>query len=701
MTRPLHSRLVALGGLVALFGGVVVLRLADLQLRHGEEFRRRAYEHRRHVRSILPRRGDLLDRNGRELAVTVASHVVLARRRDIIDPVGTARRLAPLLEVPAVELERKLRESPSPVRLPYRVSPAHAAAIEAAKMPGIALEPVVRRIYPNRALAAHVLGFVKVDGQPLDGVELSFDKQVHGTDGQAVDLIDANGSVFDSRTLTEAIPGLTLRLTLDLTVQHVLEEELDLAVRNARGRGGAAAAIDPVTGEVLALASWPTFNPNTFSRSSDEEKLDRVLLNAYEPGSTFKVVTAAAVLENRLVRPEEVFDCGHGRFQIGRFVIRDHKSFGDLTFTRVMAESSNVGVMKAGMRLPPAVFHETIRRFGFGERTGMGLPYERSGRVPSPAEWSLLSQPSLSIGQEILVTPMQMLAAVGAVANHGLLVRPWVASALLDADGHELQRFSPPEPRRVVSEETARTLISILEQVVLDGTGKAAAVPGYSVGGKTGTAQKSEKGSGYVAGRYVSSFVGWAPLWKPRLAAIFVVDEPQTTLFHGGDVAAPAFGRFAARVLPVLGVAPDLEPTAETGPERLVVRRRGAEPDPGARWATLRTGSRTPARAPWLDDAVLDLDDRAEQARRASITPEPAGADGEIPAVPPPVAPTVGDPMPDLLGLTSREAVARLTAIGLRPRLQGLGRVTQQQPAPGAALPGEGDECRLWLGSTP
>jgi membrane peptidoglycan carboxypeptidase len=333
-----------------------------------------------------------------------------------------------------------------------------------------------------------------------------------------------------------------------------------------------------------------------------------------------------------------------------------------------MARSSNVGAIKAGMRLGSEDFYDTIRRFGFGEKTGVGLPGEQGGLIRTPDSWSLLSQPSLSIGQEVLVTPLQMITAISAVANRGVLVRPWIARGRRDLDGKLIEAFQPPVPRQTISASTARTLTKILLEVVRTGTGRSASVPGYEIAGKTGTAQKSSSdGSGYLPDKHVASFAGYAPAWEPRLAAIFVLDEPRVEAYHGGDVAAPAFGRFAARVLPVLGAAP--RRASESDPERVVVRRKRNASRPETEWVTLhRSGPATAGVPPALP------------TRRGSA---PAERDGV---------------MPDLVGLTTREAVARLTELGVSPEIEGQGRVVTQEPAAGQQLPADRKGCRLWLG---
>lgn len=672
--RGFRVRLCLMAMAVLALSGSVTARLVHLQIQNGAFFRHRALQQRERVHALTPRRGDILDRHGRELAISVPVEAVAARPASIENPSAAARRLARILDLPAAEIEGKLRSSSTYVYLRRKATPQQCRAVREANIAGIELEPWIRRIYPNQTLAAHTLGFVRVDSTPLGGVELAFNEAIRGTPGRAIDLTDAKGASFSHRVVSEAVPGDTLQLNLDLRVQHILEEELAYAARLARASAGAAVVLDPATGEVLAMASWPTFNPNTFSEYSVEDRRDRAVVNAYEPGSTFKVITAAAALESGVVHPNDVFFCGNGLYKIGRYRIRDHKSFADLTFTQVIARSSNVGAIKAGMRMEPQVFHDFIRRFGFGQPTGVGLRAEHPGLLRPTSEWSLLSQPALSMGQEILVSPLQVISAFGAIANEGVLVRPWLARSLRGADGHVLERFAAPVPRRVISPQTARTLTTMLISVVEEGTGKAAAVPGYTVAGKTGTAQKSSPDKrGYLADKYVASFAGYVPARAPRLAAIFVIDEPGVPAYHGGDVAAPAFSRFAARALPALGIAPTPGTSHHSGAQRLVVRPSRETTRTATRWASTHrpvagAGNSSPEDAD-APAAVLAA------ARRST----PAGR------------------MPALVGLTSREAVAHLTSMGMVPRLTGAGRVSRQEPAAGAALPAADEGCQLWL----
>lgn len=658
--NPVNTRLVILVSVVALIcTGSISARLVWLQVERHDHYRKQARKQRQNIRTLPPRRGDIHDRHGNELALSVAAEMIIARPHLVEDPAATARLLAPILQQPAGSLEKALRDERKYVRLLKKATPAQCRRVRAllaqGQLAGIGFENWRRRIYPHKTLAAHALGFVRPDGDAGGGLESRFHKAIHGDDGRAVQLRDANKTAFDMHILEAARPGHDLELTLDMTVQHVLEEELAHAAKISRSRAGAAVAMDPATGEILAMASWPTFNPNEYSRADEEARRDRVVVSAYEPGSTFKIITAAAALEAGEVRPGEVIHCNNGYIHIsGRHGIRDHKPFADLTFTDVMAKSSNVGAIKVGLRLDDDYFYDTIRRFGFGEKTGVRLPGEQRGALSPPSRWSKLSKPSMSMGQEISVTPLQMLAAVAAVGNDGVFLQPWLARSLRDGETGAVTRNPPPTPSRVIKSSTARTLTRILEEVVRTGTGRAAAVPGYQVAGKTGTAQKSNPvGGGYLQDSHVASFVGYVPSERPRLAAIFVLDEPGVEAYHGGDVAAPAFGRFAARVLPGLGAEPQ---PGNDDLQQIRIRppRRGG----GARWAS---------------------------ALRSSPSPAASGR-------------ATGRVMPDLTGRSLRESVTLLTSLGISPALAGQGRVLSQEPAPGSPLPTAEEGCRLWLG---
>jgi cell division protein FtsI (penicillin-binding protein 3) len=426
-------------------------------------------------------------------------------------------------------------------------------------------------------------------------------------------------------------------LTIDKTIQYLAERELDAAYRRTGAKGAMAVAMDPRTGDILAMAIRPTFNPNAFADvPSRDVWRNRAVTDPFEPGSTFKVILAAAALEERVVRPDDMIYAENGKLTIARTVIHDWKKFGWLSFTEVLQNSSNVGSMKVGLTLGRDRYYRYMTAFGFGQPTGVGLAGESRGLLRDPQRWSLLSLPTMSIGQEVSVTALQMVAAFGAIANGGVLMQPRLVKAEFDVDGRETRRFEPKAVRQVISAETATTLGRILTRVVDDGTGHLAAVPGYDVGGKTGTAQKMDPATRrYSRAPGVLSFVGFVPVQAPRLVMLVLLDEPKTQRW-GSEAAAPVFAAIAGPVLRYLDVAP-----RDTVPIQIVT---------GA-------GAETPAAA----------------SPRAAPTVTPAlEAEAGM--------------MPDLRGSTLRQALAALMPRGVRVEITGRGRVMQQVPAPGDAL---------------
>jgi cell division protein FtsI (penicillin-binding protein 3) len=578
-------------------------------------------------------RGPIVDRHGEPLATSTPAASLFAQPRALGDPVRVAARLAPLLDLPERELHAQLTSGRSFVWLKRKLGPAVAARVRELGEPGLGFLDESLRLYPNRELAAHVLGFEGVDGG-LEGVERAWDESLAGTPGKAIVGRDALGrEVTMPRVLAAPVPGRGVMLTLDKTIQYLAERELDAAYRRTQAKAAMALAMDPRTGDILALAIRPAFNPNAFlDVPSRDVWRNRAVTDPFEPGSTFKVILAAAALEEGVVRPDDRIWAENGRLTIARTTIRDWKKFGWLSFSEVLQNSSNVGSMKVGLALGRDRYHRYMTAFGFGAPTGVGLPGESRGILRDPQRWSPLSLPTMSIGQEVSVTALQMLAAFGAVANGGTLVQPRLVKAEFDAEGREVRRIQPRAVRQVVSPETARTLTRLLVQVVDDGTGRLAAVPGYAVAGKTGTAQKLDPATGrYSRAPGVLSFAGFVPADEPRLVMLVLLDEPKTERW-GSEAAAPIFSAIAGPVLRHLEIPPrDATPIQiVTGPD--------AHPAP--------------------------------RVRLVSTAEDPAGAGR----------------MPDLRGRTLRQALAMLAPLGARVELAGRGRVAQQAPAPGEPL---------------
>src|SRR5688500_9491070 len=397
--------------------------------------------------------------------------------------------------------------------------PAVAAQVKALREPGLGVLAEPLRLYPNRELAAHVVGFEGVDGG-LEGVERAYNDDLAGIPGKAIVGRDALGrEVVTQRVLVAPAPGHGVRLTIDNTIQYIAEREIDAVFRRTHSKAAMAVVMDPRTGDILAMAIRPTFNPNTFlDVPSRDHWRNRAVTDPFEPGSTFKVILAAAALEEGVVRPDDRIYAENGQLTIARTVIRDWKKFGWLTFTEVLQNSSNVGSMKVGLSLGKERYYKYMTAFGFGAPTGVGLTGESRGVLRDPQRWSALSLPTMSIGQEVSVTALQIVAAFGAVANRGTLMQPRLVKAEFDGDGREIRRFEPKPVRQVVSPETARTLSRMLARVVEEGTGHLAMVPGYEVGGKTGTAQKLDPATRrYSRAPGVLSFVGFVPADEPRL----------------------------------------------------------------------------------------------------------------------------------------------------------------------------------------
>jgi cell division protein FtsI (penicillin-binding protein 3) len=695
----------ASAGFLALAG-----RCAQLQILDAKALLERARSQRERTITLDPPRGTILDRAGRELALSLEVDSAFADPSAVGDPEAAARRLAPVLGLKASELRSRLAADRSFVWLRRKIDPGLRRRIEALGMRGIGFVRESRRYYPKRTLAAHVVGACGIDNQGLAGLEFAYDAAVKGVPGRMRFVLDGRGARVLDRSRTEATPGQGLLLTVDEVIQHHLERELDAVMAAARPRGAAAVVLRPQTGEILALASRPTFDPNGYSATREEARRNRAVSDYYEPGSTFKVITAAAALDLGRVRPNEAIWCENGSIVVARHRFsEDRRPFGSLTFTEVLARSSNVGAIKVARRLEASEWHAAISAFGFGRRTGIDLPGESPGMLRDPADWSGLSQASLAIGQEVGATTVQLAAALGAVANDGVWVRPRVVEALVAADGRRLPPRTGGERdrRRVIAGSTARALRRMLQAVTTadGGTGRAAAVPGYSVAGKTGTAQKVDQSGRYARGRYVSWFAGLVPAADPALVIVVMVDEPRGPRFHGGDVAAPVFARVALPALRYLQVPPD-------GQGTLLFDRSGraaAGAEAGAPFEASAVGAARATAAP--AGAVRALDERpggfeerpgvvvARAAGPARLAPalaaRPPDGRHEAAAAPPAAGPRAAGVMPDLEGMSLRQATETLAAAGIAcQNLKAGPRVTRQHPAAGTAV-GAVDECRV------
>src|SRR5215813_4897868 len=542
---------------------VVSARLVYLQFSQYESLANRARQQQQNEIETAPQRGELLDRQERQLARSVQTVSLF------IDPDGldtatldrNAQQLAQSLNLKQSQLAAEFRKAHDEkkrfVWIARRLDADLTNKVVELKLPGVQTQLEPKRYYPNGSLAAHVLGYVGLDGKGLGGVEQFYNAKISGEPGQLFLEKDANGKPYESYEIASK-PGQTVVLTIDQSIQYPAEQALQAAVQRSHAKSGSVIVLDPRSGEILALANAPTFDPNKVSEAKPETRSNWALQNIYEPGSTFKVVAFSAALEKKLVKVDDHIDCQMGAITVAGRVVHDHKPFGTLTIPEALAKSSNVAAIKLGLRVGDPTMYEYIRRYGFGSKTGIELPGETNGILRKVERWQPSSIGSIAIGQEVGVTPVQMVAAFGALANDGMRIAPHLIREVRDAGGNVVYR-AQPEQRRVISAETAIALRGMLEGVTLNGTAKKAQLDGYSAAGKTGTAQKIDpKTRSYSATKFVGSFVGFAPVSNPQVVIIVVIDEPAGA-YHGGDVAAPVFREIAENILPILGVMPDIE----------------------------------------------------------------------------------------------------------------------------------------------
>jgi len=534
----------------------LLLRLFDIQILRHERLTGLAERQYQKTVELRGKRGAIYDRGMRELALSVERESVYANPAEVAEQQETVARLAQALALHESELLEKLRAGRPFVWLKRKVPPQEADAIRTLGLKGIGLTAESQRFYPKESLAGQVIGFVGTDDSGLAGIEYAYESTLAGRSARVTFERDAHGRLVFLRpdVHRELSRGQDLVLTLDERIQFFAERELRAQIAKVGARGGVAVVMDPYTGEILALASGPALNPNHFRAHSAEAWKERAVTDTFEPGSTFKAILAAALLEERLIRPDDMFFGEHGSIQVAGVSIRDHEKFGWLTFREVIEKSSNVGAIKVGQRLGKERLYGYLQRFGFGQRTGIDLPGESPGILRAPQQWSELSLASLSIGQEIAITPIQLATAISAIANAGFLVQPHVVKSRLQ-EGEIAQEVTPAQGRRVISEATARQLTSLLQGVVARGTGKGAAVDGYTVAGKTGTAQKYDPSLGrYSSQKVVASFVGYLPTDRPRATIFVSIDEPQGGEAWGGVLAAPVFSAIAQHTMRYLRV---------------------------------------------------------------------------------------------------------------------------------------------------
>ncbi|MCR4337509.1 MAG: penicillin-binding protein 2 [Candidatus Omnitrophica bacterium] len=518
------------------------VHLVLIQFFRGAHLASLAEKQHNHYIKLEPKRGTIYDRRMRPLAMNITVYSLYANPK-MMSPEAKKKAIQELPRILKLDnnfLKTRLSRSKYFVWIARKLSLEEADRIKALKIRGLDFVKESKRYYPNQSLAAHVVGFAGLDNQGLEGLELLYDKFLKGEPGWSQILRDARQrDLLIEKDFMAPKDGFDLVLTIDETIQYIAEKALEKAFDKHNARSATIIVMDPRTGEILALANRPTYNLANFSSSQMEERTNRSIAYVYEPGSVFKIVTAAAALEERTFIESDKIFCENGEYRVANNILHDHHPHGMLSFSEVIEQSSNIGTTKIAQKLGPSKVYEYASRFGFGKLTDIDLKGEVGGVLKSPAQWSKTSIGAVPIGQEVLVTPLQLTTAISVLANNGVLMQPFVVKYVKDQKNELIHSVEPRIVDRVVSEETARRVTKILTQVVERGTGKNAQIKGVLVAGKTGTAQKVVEGQ-YSHSKFYASFIGYAPADNPRLAAVVVFEEPHPSYF-GGTVSAPVF----------------------------------------------------------------------------------------------------------------------------------------------------------------
>jgi cell division protein FtsI (penicillin-binding protein 3) len=648
--RWFRARIALLGVCVASVAVLVLVRAFHLQISSGDRLREMAEgQHLRELR-VSPRRGAIYDRHGAELAVSADVDSVYANPRRLKameqDPRTVAKRISKILDLDADRLAERLGADRFFVWIERRVTPNEATRIREIDIPGIELTSEARRYYPNRHLAAHLLGFADIDGRGIEGIELAYEDRLRGSDRRVEAIRDRRGQVVfaDDMEDDRSMQGQSVVLTIDKAIQHVAERELALGVRTFEARGGSVVVMDPSNGEILALANYPPFNPNEPSKHPTAHRRNRAVVDRFEPGSTVKPFTMAAALAAGAVKPNQSINCENGVTRIAGRVLHDAHPYEWLTPTQILAYSSNIGIAKIALDLGKKNLYRGFRRFGFGEPTGLAVPGETAGILRHHRRWYEIDAATVSFGQGMSVTNVQLATAMSAIANGGRLMRPMLVRRLADGHGTTIEENKPQVRRQVVPRRVAKLVGQMLTAVTEPGgTAIEAAVDGYLVAGKTGTAQKADYiHGGYAKDKWLASFIGFAPAERPAVVISVVIDEPAIA-HYGGTVAGPVFRRIAEVTLRHMGIAPEGRPAVLAQKKKEIVV---------------------------VEEAELAAEEEAVEKGQSAV--------------------------PDLRSLPLRQAVIALHAASLVAEVKGSGIVVSQDPAPGKAV-GHGAVVRIQL----
>ena len=679
----LERRRLVLGMICFLWFAAVAARLYYFQVIQYGDLWGRAQRQQQRTIEVAPQRGDIYDRQMNPLAMSLGVDSVYAVPSEIKEPRLVADLLAPVLGLDAEDLLGRFQGLRAFCWVKRKVPPAEAARVHDLNLKGIYFQRETKRFYPKGDLAAHAVGYVGLDDKGLGGLEYSLDDAIKGKPGRVMLASDARRRAFHS-TEWPGMPGRNVVLTLDEKIQYITEKALERAVDNAHAAGGVAIVQNPGTGEILALANAPTFNPNDFSASSAAARLDRAVGWVYEPGSTFKLVTLSAALEENLTNPQEVINCQNGSIVLAGHTIHDHRPYGDLNVTAVMANSSDVGAIKLGLRLGEDRLYRYIRNFGFGGKADIELPGEERGLLKPPSHWSGISIGEISMGQEVGATPLQMATAFSVVANGGILFEPRIVRDVFLGAHHDA--LPPASGRRVISERTAEMMRQILTAVVEHGTGKPAQLSGYTSAGKTGTAQKIDESGAYSKSHYVASFIGFAPAQRPAVTILVVIDSP-VGAYYGTDVAAPVFRSIAEQTLGYLNIPQDnparWPQSLSSSPAKPRGQKRGG-------LAGFLSSDHE------LIGAATSPVQPASYAKNPSadgIAPDRAPRDGVASSIV-----ILGDgplvTVPDFSGWAARRVAEECEKLGLDLNVAGTGLAVEQNPMAGVKVP---SGTRVWV----
>ncbi len=541
--------------------GLIEFRLYQLQIVQHQQFSEKAKKGQVRIIDIFPERGIIYDRNMEPLAMNISSYSLYARPGKISQPQILAEKLFPILKTDKSFILKKLKNDRVFVWLARKLSLEEKRKIEELKISGIGLMEEKKRFYPQRELASHILGFVGIDNQGLSGIEYYYEDKLKGEKGRLLLKEDALGYKipFTEVVLKEMIPGKSIVLTINSTVQSIVEQELSLALEQTSAVSVEALFMNPQTGEIIALANKPDYDPNNYSQCSPYDVRNRIVQSLYEPGSTFKVITASAILDEGVMNMESKIYCSEF-LRIADHTFSDWKRFEkEMSFAQVIHNSSDTGTIKAALKMGKKTLYHYITLFGLARQTGIDLPGEAKGILRPVSKWSATDLPCISIGQGIAITPLQIVVAFCSVVNEGKLLKPYIVKSILDLEGKSIWQNHPVVVRKVIAPSISEKMRKILGGVVSEGTGKKSQIEGYSIGGKTGTAQiPLLKERGYFSDRYIASFMGFAPVGNPKIVGIVLIKEP-TGVYWGGEVAAPIFGKILQRILPYLNILPEEE----------------------------------------------------------------------------------------------------------------------------------------------